>query len=60
MEGCRDRNGKMWCGNSRRKGGGESQRSLGFETVLGFLSKGRDLQDLIDSVNLRTLIPKRF
>lgn len=42
------------------RGGGESQRSLGFETVLGFLSKGRDLQDLIDSVNLRTLIPKRF
>lgn len=38
----------------------ESKRSLGFEIVLGFLSKGRDLQDLINSVNLRTLFPKGF
>lgn len=44
----------------RKKRGGQSERSLWLEKVLGFLSKGRDLQDLISSVNLRTLFPKRF
>ncbi len=45
---------------SRRERGEESGGSLGFEIVLGFLSKSRDLQDLINSVNLRTLFPKRL
>lgn len=45
---------------SRRKREGKEGRSLGFEIVLGFLSKGRDLQDFINSVNLRTLFPERF
>lgn len=42
------------------KRGGQTERSLWLEKVLGFLSKGRDLQDLINSVNSRTLFPKRF
>lgn len=42
-----------------RRGERKRERSLGFEIVLGFLSKGRDLQDLINSVNLRTLFPER-
>lgn len=46
--------------SGRKFGGGRVGRSLGFEIVLGFLSKGRDLQDLISGVNLRTRFPKRF
>lgn len=44
----------------QEKRGGQTERSLWLEKVLGFLSKGRDLQDLINSVNSRTLFPKRF
>lgn len=43
-----------------KKAGGKGRKVWGFESVLGFLSKGRDLQDLINSVNLRTLFPRRF
>lgn len=42
---------------SMRKRGGESLRSLRFEIDLG--SKCKGLQDLINSVNSRTLFPKR-
>lgn len=70
MEGCGDQNGKMCCGNSLEKfffffflragGKGGSQKSLGVSISSWLSVKGQDLQDLINSVNLRTIIPKRF
>lgn len=48
-------------GGCRRKSGrGASGRSLGFEIVVGSLSKGTGLQDFIRSVGSRTLLPEGF
>lgn len=44
---------------SLKEGGGWSE-VWGLKQFLTFCERGRDLQDLINSVNLRTLVPKRF
>lgn len=40
--------------------GREVREVWGLKQFLAFCERGRDLQDFINSVNLRTLVPKRF